>query len=165
MKLRYFYTWLFPAVWLVITIVSFNNTGDEHGCYAFATFPFTMPVAYIFNLFNFNLDGLAPLFYATLPLGIVVLALLGFAMDRLKINRFILLIYPVFFIILIWFVLNQYPSLEQLRHKHRSLLAPISAVAGVSLYVTIVFSFFAAFLIRIIKYFEDKQNVRTNPSQ
>ncbi|MCK5225227.1 MAG: hypothetical protein KAQ89_00770 [Planctomycetes bacterium] len=154
MKAKLFYTWLIPTIWIPVTIISFFNSGDEHGCLAIGTFPFVWPLYYFFNF-----NGLTTyLLFAILLLGAVVLASLGLAMDYLRVSRkLVLAIFTVCFILFLWIALKDFESLQAVRWKHRSILAPLSAISNVSLYIAISFSIIGVSIFRFIKSLKNKK--------
>ena len=153
MKAKLFYTWLIPTIWIPVTIVSFFNSGDEHGYFASGTFPFAWPVHYFFNF-----NGLTPYLFAILPLGAVVLASLGLAMDYLRVSRkLVLAIFTVCFILFLWMAVKDFESLQAVRWKHGSILAPLSAISNVSLYIAISISIIGISIFRFIKSLKNKK--------
>jgi len=152
MKTKLFYTWLIPAIWIPITIVSFFNSGDEHGCFAIGTFPFIWPIAYIFKF-----NGLLYYLFTILPFGLIVLTFLGVAMDCLQVNRkLVLAIFTVCFILLFWIAVKDFESIQALKWKHRSILAPLSSVTNISLYIAVVVSLIGTSISRTIKTLQSK---------
>ena len=132
---RCFYIWLLPLLWSFFAIMSFLYPGDEHICFGCGTF-----IAWwIFFLYQFN--SLESALLPILVTGAVTIALFGFLIDWLKVGKimfFILLFIAAGFLFLK--NVSLFESLEQIRWKHRSVLAVVFMTCNQSSYASIILS-------------------------
>lgn len=136
MKLKLFYVWLLPAIWVGITVGSFFNSGDEHGCFCLGVIVFWW-LHFIFGSINSTAH---PLLFL-IPSGMIIIALSGLLLDLLRASWKIMAGFSAagFIVFLILLVMG-FESLQDIRYKHGSILAPILSAANMGLYAGILFS-------------------------
>lgn len=132
--MKFFYVLFIPALWLILAIISFYHPGDEYALF----FVSTMAGSWIF----FIIDTVGDVKYApfyNLPIGVCVLAGIGYLMDKLSVSK---LVWCLLFVLcsmgLIFNVLWQYPSYERAMSKNGSLTAYVSAACNMGIYLSIV---------------------------
>ena len=131
------WVWVLPALWVVVTVGSFFHSGDEHGCFALGQAAFVW-VFYVAN--HFGAESLADNLAYLLPAAVVILALAGRLMDILRIKfRAAGVVYFVFSVSVLFWMLHSFESIEAVRYKHRTLLAPVFTSLNIGLYGSILF--------------------------
>lgn len=92
MILKYsFYVWFIPITWALVSVLLHFHSGDEHGCFYIGTLPFS----FICTIRHFG--SLTRDLQVILPIGIIVMAGIGYCLDCMKINKrvFVLLLVAV----------------------------------------------------------------------
>lgn len=144
-KLKLFYIWLLPIIWVGITVGSFFNKGDEHGCFYLSIRIFIW-LSYLVDLSYASTEFLLFL----IPTGITIFALLGLLMDRLRASWKIMKGFSAAgFIVFFIFLVIGFGSLQDLRYKYGSILAPLFSAANMGLYTGIFFSLIISLLYKL----------------
>ena len=143
---RCFYIWLLPLLWCFFAIMSFFHSGDEHICFAYGA----LAGWWISLIHQFN--SLKAALFPILITGAVIIALFGFLMDWLKVGKimFFLLLF-IFVALLFRMNVSPFESLEQIRGKHRSVLAIVFLTCNQSIYVSIILSIIGNLIKRMLQ--------------
>ena len=130
------YILLLPVIWASITVGSYFNSGDEHGCFALGAIVFL----WLFFITG-QVSSLGEFLWYLMPVGIVTMIFVGLLMDRLRVNYKVLLGFSiVVFVLVFLFFIKDFESVQDLQYKHRTILSPIFSAANIGLYAGIIFS-------------------------
>lgn len=141
-KIALFYVWLLPVLWCILAVLSFFNSGDEHGLFAFGTFPVTV-VLFAINsyIYQFDTGKLADFLPWVLLTGAILISLAALLLDWLRANKkLFLILFVVGVIVLFGWSFKTYGSFERMRGKQGSVFAMVVFVCHLSLYTSIVLS-------------------------
>ncbi len=166
-KIAFFYVWLLPVVWCVLAVLSFFNSGDEHGLFVFGTYPATSIIIYVIAIihnciFPFDMGGFIDSLPLVLLVGVILISLAALLLDWLRAGKklfFILFVLGI--IILFSYSFKVYGSLERMRSKNGSVFAVFVFVCHLSLYMSIVISAIAA-TARKLPFFRKAQIDRSD---
>jgi len=144
------YVWLLPALWCPGALVGYYHPGDEYGLWAVST------LAGTWALMALSAAGIGigdihnPLLPGTvLAVGGLVLAGLGYVMDRRRVNRWMWgLLYLGLAVALLMWAVGSYPSIERALRKNGSWTAYIVASSNAGLTLSTVLSLGLALLYR-----------------
>ena len=126
-----YYTWLLPLCWTPASVLGYLYPGDEYGLYAVGSLPGVWAY-FLFRLGDVN-SVLFPLHIALG--GALVMALGGFALDKLRANRRTFwLAAPVLAVILFVYALPSYGSLKEALAKNGSYQAYAFMSVNVAVY-------------------------------
>lgn len=143
------YTLLLPVIWTCITVGSYFNSGDEHGCFALGV------IAFLWLFLITGQVNVGEFILYLLPVGIITMTISGMLMDRLRVNYKVSLgIFTAGFIFLLFlFFIKDFRSIQALQAKHGSVFAPIFSAANIALYISIVFSLVGQLIAKLEKRF------------
>lgn len=133
------YSRVLPVVWAIATVVSYFHPGDEYGLFVFSSIAgswvcFLVP----------NIGHLRDVLWLILVAGVVVLAILGFVMDRLRVLKRVWgSLFVLSFALVLVLSLHQYPTLEGAISKNGSFTAYVAGACNLGLYLSIVLSVIA----------------------
>ena len=144
-KSRLFYLWMLPLLWGIFTAISFFYSGDEHSLFAYGSLAGT----WICFLYEFN--TLEQAVIPVLATGAVILVLIGFLLDWLRVKkRLWLLVFVLIAVLLFIFQFMTYGSIERIRGKHGYVLGLVIVSCNWGIYVAIMFSVSVTLLGRLI---------------
>ncbi len=140
-KSRLFYLWLLPLLWSIFTVISFFYSGDEHALFAYGSLAGT----WICFLYEFN--TLEQALIPVLAIGAVILALIGFLLDWLRVKkRLWLFVFVLIAVLLFLCQFSMYGSIERIRGKHGYVLGLVIVACNWGIYGAIMFSVSVTFL-------------------
>ncbi len=140
-KRRWFFVWLIPLLWEGVSLGARFHSGDEHGLLVIGGMAGFWICFFIESARSIDFPALWPVFLT----GGIVMAICGSVMDLLKVSRklwlciFVACIAAVFG--LVWM---SFPSFEEMRWKHGSVLAIVLFSANFSLYASFLITSVAA---------------------
>ena len=141
--MRSFYIWMLPAIWAAAAVVSFFHPGDEYGLFVTGTIAGSWICAFMQQI-GHPRDVL----WIIMVVGIAILGLLGFGMDKLRVSKRAWgLLFVSSFATILAFSLLQFPSLERAIGKNGSITAYAAWATNMGLYLSIVL----ALIIRATK--------------
>ena len=135
LKRNWFYIWFVPLLWLGFSIPSFFYSGDEHGGFVIGA------IAGTWISFLYQFDTLTTSLIPALLTGSITLGVFAFIMDLLGVKKKLWSFLFVIFVIaalVIW--VEPFDTIQQIRWKHRSVLAVIFPALNWGIYLAIVFS-------------------------
>jgi len=134
---RYFFTIILPLIWTVISFISYFHPGDEYGMYARCNFIGVWPY------FIFHGPAIQSLLFPTMVAvtGGLIMAAVGFALDKLQVSRWFWGIsWPVISILLFVLMINQYSTLQKAFSKNGSWTAYIAGAMNCAIYLSVLIS-------------------------
>lgn len=143
---RYFYRTVLPLVWLTAAATSWHRPGDEYGLFIVSALPASWIM--VFPQAQ-DIRSILPLVFAA---GAVVVALCGWALDRLRVR--LRLFAPLLVsstVALVLFALCQYPSYQRAMMKNGSLTAYVSSGLNLGLYLATISSYAMTVAVRIVQ--------------
>ena len=156
--MRLFYAMVLPVVWAVATVVSYFHPGDEYGLFVFSSIAGSW-VCFIIR----DIGHLRDVLWLIIVVGVAILAILGFVMDRLRVSKRVWgPLFVLSFALLLLFSLRQYPSLERAISKNGSITAYVAGACNMGLYLSIVLSLIAKGVTTMIR--RTKPNRTVEPS-
>ena len=142
-----FYIFVFPILWASVSFVSYFHPGDEYAMYAISNIIGIWPIL-IFQLDIHSL--LTPTIVALI--GGSAMVIVGFGMDRLRVNRWVWCgAWLIITILLFILAITPYPSIEKALSKNGSLTAYIAGSMNIGLYFSIVVSVIFKVILILIK--------------
>lgn len=134
--MRSFYERVLPIVWAITAVVSFFHPGDEYALFFYSTIISSWVCAFLQQL-----DHPRDVVGIVMVVGIVILGVIGFVMDKLRVSKRLWgLLFVSSFAILLAYSLLQYPSLERAIGKNGSITAYVAWAVNIGLYLSIVLS-------------------------
>ncbi len=132
---RHFYVWCVPLVFAVVSLLSFQWPGDEYALWVASS------IVGVWWGFIFQVGDIQQwhIPWLTAAVGMVVLAPLGWALDRLRLDRRLWLGLLVVGTIgmFLWSILS-YESIDRAIRKNGSLQAYLLASINMGLYLSII---------------------------
>jgi len=159
MKKDTFYVWNIPFMWTVFTIISFSRPGNDYGLFIYGAIVgswvrFIHPVP-------LTVKGL---FYI-LPVGVAILGLLGYFMDRLRVRR---AVWTIFFFLslgaLFGLAIMHYGSMEMMVMKEGAVKAVLFPVCSWAVYASVVMSILLTAPARVAEKMGDKETKYRPPN-
>jgi len=141
---RFFFTLVLPALWVSVSFVSYFHPGDEYAMYAYSN------IIGVWPFFLFQPPDVHGLLFPTMVAvtGGVSIAIVGFGLDKLRVNRWFWGVsWIVLSILLFVFSINQYPTIQKALSKNGSWTAYIAGAMNCALYLSVLLS--AAFRITV----------------
>ena len=137
----FFYRLTIPVVWAILCILSYFNSGDEHGLFALG------PIISTWIGIVLRLNSLEMVLLTALIPGILILFGLSIFLDKMRFNKILFsILFIIAFIVLFGLSIEHFSHFkpatpfEKMRYKHRSVFAVVVFVCHHSLYVSIFFS-------------------------
>ena len=142
------YIWILPLLWASCSLIHFQFPGDEYGMYGISSIA-GLWIAFIVRLG----DQHNPMFPVAIALaGAIVMSVIGFLMDRIRIRK---TIWAILFVVaaLAVFVMSikSYPTIERALSKNGSWWAYVFFSLNVGLYFSVLLSFLVKGLECVLK--------------
>ncbi len=137
MKNKYF-VWILPILWAGCSLLSFRFPGDEYAMYGISS------IAGVWIVFFISLDIIHnPMFPVSIALtGAIVMMILGFLMDLIKIRKAMWkILFPAAVIVIFVISIKAYPTIERALRKNGSWWTYIFFSINMGLYFSILLSF------------------------
>jgi len=157
---RFFYMAVLPILWASVSFVSYYHPGDEYAMYAVSSIIGIWP----FYLIQPDIHSLVtPIIVACV--GGFIMMIVGFGMDRLRVNRWIWCGVWLFFSILLCFnAIHGYPTIKKALAKNGSWTAYIAGSMNMGLYLSVIVSVFITFLVLLIRRMRRRRAVNSEGS-
>ncbi len=140
-KKRWFFVWLIPLLWVGISLGSFFHSGDEHALFVIGGMAGFWICFFVESARSVDLAVLWPVFLT----GGIVMAVCGSVMDLLKVSRKLWrALFAAGIVVVFGLVWMSFPSFEEMRGKHGSVLAIVFFAGNFSLYASFLISSLAA---------------------
>lgn len=144
----YFFVFVLPVVWIIVSFVSYYHPGDEYAMYAISN------IIGVWPFFLFQPPDVHGLLFPCLVavIGGLTIALAGFGLDKLKSNRWVWgLCWIVFSALFFAFAILQYPTIKNALAKNGSWTAYIASALNLGLYGSIIVSAIVGTIVLVIK--------------
>lgn len=147
---RYFFTIVLSILWSSVSIVSYFHPGDEYGIYAYSNIIGVWPF-FIFQPDIYSL--LTPAMVALI--GGLTMAIVGFGMDKLRVNLYLWGgTWAIISILLVIVTVNQYPTIQKALSKNGSWTAYITGSMNMGLYFSVIISVIFRTIVLVARQFK-----------
>ena len=153
--MRIFYTIALPAIWATAAVTSYFHPGDEYALFAISAIAGSW-VCFCME----NIGHLRDVLWIIVATGIIILAILGFVMDRLRVSKRLWgALFGLCFIAILILSFCQYPSLDRAIRKNGSVTAYVAGACNLGLYLSIMLAFIIKGVAAAIRRIRSHKNV------